>query len=34
MNLGKIVGVNGNLLTVEFEKPVIQNETGFARQDR
>ena len=31
MNLGKIVGVNGNLLTVEFEKPVIQNETGFAR---
>ena len=31
MNLGKIVGVNGNLLAVEFEKPVIQNETGFAR---
>jgi len=31
MNLGKIVGVNGNLLTVEFEKPVIQNEVGFAR---
>jgi V/A-type H+-transporting ATPase subunit A len=31
MNLGKIVGVNGNLLTVEFEKPVIQNEVGFAQ---
>jgi len=31
MNLGKIVGVNGNLLTVEFEKPVIQNEVGYAR---
>src|SRR5210317_1143578 len=31
MNIGKIVGVNGNLLTVEFENPVIQNEVGFAR---
>ncbi|MDK2963540.1 MAG: V/A-type H+/Na+-transporting ATPase subunit [Verrucomicrobiota bacterium] len=31
MNLGKIVGVNGNLLTVEFEKPIIQNEVGFAK---
>jgi V/A-type H+/Na+-transporting ATPase subunit A len=31
MNIGKIVGVNGNLLTVEFDKPVIQNEVGFAR---
>lgn len=31
MNVGKIVGVNGNLLTVEFEKPVIQNEVGFAK---
>ncbi len=31
MNLGKIVGVNGNLLTVEFENPVIQNEVGFAK---
>jgi len=31
MNVGKIVGVNGNLLTVEFENPVIQNEVGFAK---
>lgn len=31
MNVGKIVGVNGNLLTVAFENPVIQNEVGFAR---
>ncbi len=31
MNLGKIVGVNGNLLTVEFENSVIQNEVGFAK---
>ena len=30
MNTGKIVGVNGNLLTVAFENPVIQNEVGFA----
>jgi V/A-type H+-transporting ATPase subunit A len=29
-NLGKIVGVNGNLLTVEFEKPVVQNEVAYA----
>jgi len=29
-NIGKIVGVNGNLLTVEFEKPVVQNEVAFA----
>ncbi len=29
-NIGRIVGVNGNLLTVEFEKPVIQNEVAFA----
>lgn len=29
-NVGKIVGVNGNLLTVEFEKPVMQNEVGYA----
>ncbi|MCF8038349.1 MAG: V-type ATP synthase subunit A [Desulfohalobiaceae bacterium] len=29
-NFGRIVGVNGNLLTVEFSKPVFQNETGFA----
>ncbi len=31
MNVGKIVGVNGNLLTVEFDNPVIQNEVGFAK---
>jgi V/A-type H+-transporting ATPase subunit A len=29
-NVGRIVGVNGNLLTVEFDKPVFQNETAFA----
>ncbi|HQQ03874.1 MAG TPA: V-type ATP synthase subunit A [Kiritimatiellia bacterium] len=29
-NIGKIVGVNGNLLTVEFSSPVIQNEVGYA----
>ena len=31
MNVGKIVGVNGNLLRVAFENPVIQNEVGFAK---
>ena len=31
MNVGKIVGVNGNLLKVAFENPVIQNEVGFAK---
>ncbi|MBN1269189.1 MAG: V-type ATP synthase subunit A, partial [Kiritimatiellae bacterium] len=30
-NIGRIVGVNGNLITVEFEQPVSQNEVGFAR---
>ena len=29
-NTGKIVGVTGNLLTVEFEKPVVQNEVAYA----
>ena len=29
-NIGKIIGVNGNLLKVEFEKPVIQNEVAYA----
>ena len=29
-NIGKIVGVNGNLLRVEFNKPVIQNEVAYA----
>ncbi|HMP73083.1 MAG TPA: V-type ATP synthase subunit A [Kiritimatiellia bacterium] len=31
MNLGKIVGVNGNLLQVEFDRPVMQNEVGYAK---
>ena len=30
-NIGKVVGVNGNLLKVEFEKPVILNEVAYAR---
>ena len=29
-NIGKVIGVNGNLLKVEFEKPVIQNEVAYA----
>lgn len=29
-NVGHIVSVNGNLLTVAFEKPVMQNEVGYA----
>lgn len=29
---GKIVGVNGNMLTVEFEDQVIQNEVAYAIQ--
>ncbi len=32
-NLGKIVGVNGNLLTIEFDKPVVQNEVAYAILD-
>jgi V/A-type H+-transporting ATPase subunit A len=32
-NIGKIVGINGNLLTAEFEKPVIQNEVAYALLD-
>jgi V/A-type H+/Na+-transporting ATPase subunit A len=32
-NVGRIVGVNGNLLTVEFDQPVIQNEVAFALKD-
>ncbi len=27
---GRIVGVNGNLLTVEVDVPIIQNEVGYA----
>lgn len=30
-NIGRIVGINGNLITVHFEKPVTQNEVGYAR---
>ncbi|MBN2301308.1 MAG: V-type ATP synthase subunit A [Lentisphaerae bacterium] len=30
-NSGKIVGVNGNMITVEFEGAVSQNEVGFAK---
>jgi V/A-type H+-transporting ATPase subunit A len=29
-NIGKIIGVNGNLLKVEFDTPVIQNEVAYA----
>jgi len=29
-NIGKIVGVNGNLLRAAFEKPVVQNEVAYA----
>ena len=29
-NIGKIIGVNGNLLKVAFEMPVIQNEVAYA----
>jgi len=32
-NLGRIVGINGNLLTVEFPKSVVQNEVAYARTD-
>ena len=31
--LGKITGVNGNLLTIEFDKPVVQNEVAYAIVD-
>jgi len=30
-NIGKIVGINGNLITVQFDNPVTQSEVGFAR---
>ncbi len=30
-NTGSIVGVNGNMLTVEFTGTISQNEIGFAR---
>ena len=28
--MGRIVGVNGNLLTVEFDTSVTQNEVAYA----
>lgn len=30
MNKGKIVGINGNMLTVQFDEAVAQNEVGYA----
>jgi len=30
-NIGKVIGVNANLLTVQFDKPVMQNEVAFAK---
>ncbi|MDR0993903.1 MAG: V-type ATP synthase subunit A [Verrucomicrobiota bacterium] len=30
-NVGKIVGINGNLITVHFDQAVTQNEVGYAR---
>lgn len=30
-NVGRIVGINGNLATVRFDQPVRQGEVGFAR---
>ena len=29
-NIGRIIGVNGNLLKVEFDTPIIQNEVAYA----
>lgn len=29
-NIGKIVGINGNMITVHFDNPVSQNEVGYA----
>jgi V/A-type H+/Na+-transporting ATPase subunit A len=30
-NVGRIVGINGNLATVHFDQPVTQGEVGFAK---
>lgn len=30
-NIGRVVGINGNLVTVAFDKPVMQNETAYCR---
>jgi len=32
-NIGKIVGVNGNLLRAAFDQPVVQNEVAYATID-
>lgn len=29
-NIGSITGINGNLISVRFDQPVIQNEVGYA----
>jgi V/A-type H+-transporting ATPase subunit A len=29
-NVGSIIGINGNLISVAFDQPVIQNEVGYA----
>ncbi len=31
INIGKITGINGNLIRVAFSSPVSQNEVGYAR---
>ncbi len=28
--MGKIIGINGNLISVQFDQPVVQNEVGYA----
>jgi V/A-type H+-transporting ATPase subunit A len=30
-NKGRVVGVNGNMLTVEFDTKVTQNEVAYVR---
>ena len=31
MTTGKITGVNGNMITVQFDGAVAQNEVGYAK---
>ena len=31
MTTGKIIGINGNMITVAFDGPVAQNEVGYAK---
>ena len=31
MTTGKIIGVNGNMITVQFDGAVAQNEVGYAK---